>query len=131
MKKEIAEIWTKALRSGEYQQIQAALKDNTGYCCLGVLCKLSGLGEFGPEENVGSDENLCRFISTDGISSFSELTPAVMSWSGIKTETGKFIPGENTSLKDWTPRTLAEFNDQRCKSFLEIADIIDENWEKL
>ena len=34
--------WLKALRSGEYQQARGKLYDGTGYCCLGVLCKVAG-----------------------------------------------------------------------------------------
>lgn len=32
--------WINALRSGEYRQTIASLQDTTGYCCLGVACKL-------------------------------------------------------------------------------------------
>lgn len=34
--------WIEALRSGEYKQTQHKLKDNIGFCCLGVLCDLQG-----------------------------------------------------------------------------------------
>jgi hypothetical protein len=30
--------WVAALRSGQYQQAQKALKSEGGFCCLGVLC---------------------------------------------------------------------------------------------
>lgn len=36
--------WVKALRSGEYRQARGLLKDTTGgFCCLGILCKVTGL----------------------------------------------------------------------------------------
>lgn len=36
--------WVEALRSGEYKQAHATLKDDHGgYCCLGVLCEIAGL----------------------------------------------------------------------------------------
>jgi hypothetical protein len=35
--------WLKALRGGRYKQTYGQLKDGSGYCCLGVLCKVSGL----------------------------------------------------------------------------------------
>lgn len=34
--------WIDALESGEYVQTQSALYDGTGYCCLGVLCRIAG-----------------------------------------------------------------------------------------
>lgn len=34
--------WAEALESGEYEQCQRVLRDGYGYCCLGVLCVLSG-----------------------------------------------------------------------------------------
>lgn len=40
--------WVAALESGEYKQGQFYLHDaeNQTYCCLGVACDLSGLGEW-------------------------------------------------------------------------------------
>jgi hypothetical protein len=46
--KQLRDEWVKALRSGEYKQIQGLLTDinesgERGYCCLGVLCRVAGL----------------------------------------------------------------------------------------
>ena len=40
MKREVAELWVEALRSGKYSQTKAYLQDKESYCCLGVLCKI-------------------------------------------------------------------------------------------
>lgn len=32
--------WVDALRSGEYQQTRGVLESATGFCCLGVACKV-------------------------------------------------------------------------------------------
>jgi hypothetical protein len=32
--------WMEALRSGKFEQTNAVLQDNVGYCCLGVACKI-------------------------------------------------------------------------------------------
>lgn len=45
--------WVEALRSGEYTQIPMELhdKENGGYCCLGVLCRIAEIdlaGDTGP-----------------------------------------------------------------------------------
>lgn len=41
--------WVKALRSGKYEQAKGTLKQTDGgreqFCCLGVACDISGLGE--------------------------------------------------------------------------------------
>jgi hypothetical protein len=42
MNPEIKKKWLTALRSGEYKQTAGALKDTSGYCCLGVLCEAAG-----------------------------------------------------------------------------------------
>ena len=33
-----------ALRSGDYTQTRGRLRDDTGFCALGVLCDVSGIG---------------------------------------------------------------------------------------
>ena len=40
------ERWLTALESGEYKQTRDLLRDDNGFCCLGVACDLSGLGEW-------------------------------------------------------------------------------------
>lgn len=44
MKKEIADKWVAALRSGKYKQGRQYLRTfEDNYCCLGVLCEILGL----------------------------------------------------------------------------------------
>lgn len=33
--------WARALKSGQYAQIQEVLTDGSGYCCLGVACEVA------------------------------------------------------------------------------------------
>jgi hypothetical protein len=40
MNPEIKAEWLKALRSGDYEQAEDALRNDSGFCCLGVLCDL-------------------------------------------------------------------------------------------
>lgn len=35
-----------ALRSGKYEQGQFKLRGGNGFCCLGVACDISGIGEW-------------------------------------------------------------------------------------
>lgn len=46
MNSEVRDKWVEALRSGRYAQGQAQLRRQDDYCCLGVLCDLSGLGSW-------------------------------------------------------------------------------------
>lgn len=41
MNQDVKGLWTEALESGEYPQTKNRLKDDDGYCCLGVLCELA------------------------------------------------------------------------------------------
>ena len=42
MNAEIKQKWVEALRSGKYQQGHYALQTGEAYCCLGVLCVVTG-----------------------------------------------------------------------------------------
>lgn len=42
MNAELKAKWVEALRSGRYSQTRGALRDEDGYCCLGVLCDVQG-----------------------------------------------------------------------------------------
>lgn len=42
MKKVIKQKWLKALRSGKYKQGNGKLRSKDNYCCLGVLCIVTG-----------------------------------------------------------------------------------------
>lgn len=42
MNKPFIKEWVKALRSGEFKQIQGQLQTRDGFCCLGVACRIAG-----------------------------------------------------------------------------------------
>lgn len=47
MQKAMKKKWIKALRSDEYEQGRGSLVSyNNEFCCLGVLCNISDLGEW-------------------------------------------------------------------------------------
>jgi hypothetical protein len=102
MKKEWADKWAKALRSGKYKQGFGKLynKDTKRYCCLGVLCKLTKNRMTGPKEY---------------------LSQKVMDQTGMPSKQGSVYPcGYN----------LSGLNDTGM-SFNMIADIIEKEWENL
>src|ERR1022692_3350099 len=50
MKREIKLRWIKALESGRYKQTTGCLKDDSGYCCLGVLCNVLNRGRWDKDD---------------------------------------------------------------------------------
>jgi hypothetical protein len=137
MNANIAEEWVAALRSGDYQQGQEALKlvsadGSISYCCLGVLCDIfhKKYGE-GKWQEVPVDD-CCTLIGGDpetfvtsgceyASSAWGSLPPLVQKWAGIADNCGLLPDG----------KYLSELNDQGGKSFNEIADIIEQNVEGL
>lgn len=111
MNQRIKELWIKALRSGEYTQSHHALRTESGYCCLGVLCDLAskeGIGEWITVEGKKI------FRLKDGRRMADELPSDVILWAGVS--------GRNPDTKGGS---LARLNDNGA-TFGEIADIIEQ-----
>ena len=128
MKKEIAEKWVQALRSGEYKQGSYVLHNtsNNNYCCLGVLCdiyqkegnKFNSVseGNWGAETDNGF-ENLPATFFDDRPDVLPEV---VMKWADISCSSGGCV-GSN----------LAALNDDDGYTFDEIATVIEANVDNL
>jgi hypothetical protein len=119
MKKKIAKLWAKALRSGKYKQIKGQLANKDGYCCLGVLCELA------IENGVKvSRKKVGKTILFDGQKDV--LPKSVMKWAGIKSSTGIFH-FELKNNREFDGICLAYLNDNGY-SFKNIAHIIKKYW---
>ena len=130
MKKNIAEIWVKALRSGKFKQGRNALKyktkDSTRHCCLGVLCELyqkkhkrklptsTSTDRFNMEIPRGAKFTTFADCGID-------LPEKVMKWAGMKSEVG-FVRS--------TGECLASMNDERMR-FNKIAEVIEKKSKEL
>ena len=103
MNPEIKQQWTAALRSGEYKQAVAALRNENAFCCLGVLCDLhsKATGTAWRDNEYGGREDV--------------LPNLVAEWAGLL-DANPIPPGETLSL--------AELND-RGDTFAQIADLIE------
>lgn len=101
MDAELKAKWITALRSGEYKQARGWLRRDDAFCCLGVLCDISGRGEWrGNQFNFPDDHRL----------------------GGLPVRWAKEIGvGQSAEAK------LAAMNDARGASFCEIADWIEAN----
>lgn len=50
--RELIERWLEALKSGEYSQTTRTLRDDSGFCCLGVLADITDPGGWGEPRSV-------------------------------------------------------------------------------
>lgn len=102
--------WIEALRSGRYAQGKNYLRVKDTYCCLGVLCDITGT-EWKPMD--GSD---C--YGSKG-------------WTGIPNPyecyPKEIIPAMQQDVKDESLQWLLSRMNDDGKSFNEIADWIEEN----
>ncbi len=124
MDKKIAKKWIVALRSGKYTQGKGILciEDNKTpkYCCLGVLCDIMETPyKIEQQSNYGLKNYGIKKYGKDG--DFNSLPFEVRQKALIGTESGH-IREMQTSLSC--------LNDAGM-SFLEIADIIEDNIDNL
>ena len=115
--KEAIRLWVDALRSGEYKQGKEVLhniKNNT-FCCLGVACEVlmqhldikKTEGEYG-----GSPVSLYEY---EEVRERNILPASLRAFLGVH---------------DTFHLRLFKMNDQYNKSFMEIADFIEETYLK-
>ena len=88
--------WIKELRSGEYSQSGGQLKNESGFCCLGVGCKI--------------------FLKPDEWKDSDKISQKLRIKLGLKTDSGTYTINN-------TRYSLTSKNDNG-KTFNEIADII-------
>lgn len=115
MNQEVKEKWVAALRSGKYQQAGGHLRDGDQFCCLGVLCDISGMGTWAAAVD---DDERSTFITTTGDRASGTLPFEVQDWAGLTSSTGDpvYIAGDKFEL--------AGHNDGGA-TFEQIADAIE------
>lgn len=131
MKKEVANLWIKALKSGKYKQGRGTLRtDCDEFCCLGVLCDLYTKDRKAKKKksikisksatyNGNKDKSCYKYGNT-----YDFLPSEVRKWAGMRSKNG--------SLElDGSHIDLSILNDGESylgpKSFKEIAKIIETN----
>jgi hypothetical protein len=107
MNNELKTRWLAALRGDEYKQVDTHLRTENGHCCLGVLCDISGLGEWS-QQSPG--DYIWSFTAEDDQRTFLPPTK-VLAEAGLTRDVAE---------------TLSHMNDEG-KSFGVIADYIEAN----
>lgn len=106
--------WVEALRSGGYCQTSGVLRrshPSNGFCCLGVACDLSGVGEWEQDRNY-----FWYYRTRNGVS--ADLMPAeVCAWLGIASNDPSVVVDRKADV-------LSAHNDSG-RTFLEIAAAIE------
>jgi hypothetical protein len=156
MKKTIMNKWVKALRSGKYKQCREKLCNVDGktgeesFCCLGVLTDLylkeRKRQKKGPnikffrtytKEDMDHDFDFSKW-EVDGEEGC--LPPEVAEWAGFNTatddyKTGCFSNGKKeidlAILNDGGLNPLDYSKTTPRKSFKQIADVIEKNYEHI
>lgn len=102
------QLWTDALRSGDYEQGKGTLRENDKYCCLGVLCEVA----------IKDGVDLPFSKGAKGIYTYGdhqiELPLEVAEWA--KLNGGDPVVGGTTAIG---------MNDADDMTFPEIANAID------
>lgn len=125
-------LWVKALRSGEYEQTRSWLRDDDGFCCLGVACdvyrQVTGNGEWVAKLCGTDDRHPLTFdLGEDGADA-SVLPWEVQEWFGLTESRGQLVSGGQSFGDEGNhsiAHTLTDANDDGGLSFDEIADLID------
>lgn len=120
MKKRVKTKWLKALRSGDYPRTTGQLRDENGFCCLGVLCNIHAQEH--PELAV---KETSKFSYMDA---FGHLPPAVVEWAGLMEVASEKDAAEPTDINvtyRGQATTLVNLNDTDRLSFKQIANVIE------
>lgn len=136
MNSEVKELWTKALRSGDYKQTMGTLHRTatdvdlrpSGFCCLGVLCDVAVKQGVIPEPTFDEDDGTHDFGDMD----FNYPPEAVLEWAGLGTDVmDPVVPREavgiDVEIIDIPSIGLSDLNDAYGFNFNQIADVIEQN----
>ena len=119
-KEELRKKWIEALRSGQYEQGKYCLRDkNDRFCCLGVLCDISDLGEW---EDLLPDNSISRDYIIEETNDAAMLPERVRDAAGLFTCDGTVRSMKGRDILG--SLSLAAANDQG-KTFEKIADMLE------
>ena len=129
---ENAKKWVAALRSGEYKKTKHRLRDEKGFCCLGVACDV-----YAKETGEGKwKKHFARFLFELDTQSTTDLPYVVMAWLGLSDNSGRYPEGRLGLVRAKGPflastDTSLSIENDTGMGFSEIADVIESEPEGL
>lgn len=133
MNPEVKAKWIAALRSGDYKQTQYHLRDDYGFCCLGVLCDIYASEHIDAEwidatdtyKQLTSKSETGKEQVFEILDNTENLPEAVLNWAGKDVLSYLDINKPDTAYK--LPRqSLQNLNDAWLYDFNRIADLIEQ-----
>ncbi|KGM36160.1 hypothetical protein [Inquilinus limosus] len=112
--------WVAALRSGQYKQTTDTLKDDYGFCCLGVACDVYAKLE--PETGASWDGDTFVTPNHDDDQNDATLPTLVRNWLGLDGFSG---PLTREATLATCAASLANLNDDKGFTFAQLADVIE------
>ena len=123
MNREARDLWVAALRDTDtYPQTKGALRNEDGYCCLGVLCEVAiKAGVQVDTHRVDSNPDVWSF---DG--NVEHLPDSVVEWAGLNSENPVVLVDEDEGDGEvQIEREMVVLNDDLAWPFPQIADVIE------
>ena len=114
--------WVAALRSGEYEQTQSLLRDENGFCCMGVACDIYDSTKW--NKVMAHTVEKGKFYCYNYMDNTTSLPSELVRYFGISDWSANYFE------KDGNCSSLIDENDAGMP-FHEIADIIESEPEGL
>lgn len=122
MRKAIATKWVAALRSGDYKQTNSQLRNDKGFCCLGVLCNIHAQ----EHPKIAAKQTNPTMYLDSGYT----LPDEVIRWASLSSDIGEKRDHGKIIINGDVYHHLAAANDSGV-SFKRIANWIEKNYKEL
>ena len=127
-----AKLWLETLKFGELPQTISVLQDDTGYCCLGVACKVAQEQDSNliPDFLLEEDENDFYFSGESLTSELAQHYGLHCSYAGFDPCVVMGMEADRAEeIKELKVYDLPRLNDQLGWTFPQIADFCLEHCE--
>lgn len=124
--KERLRLWVADLRSGKFSQTRHTLKDDAGYCCLGVACEThareSGTrGRWAMRKDEETDGMSLHYV-VQGEANAGVLPAPVAIWFGVSDNPMLIMGGDQS-------QPCGYLNDAMEWTFGQIADAVERTFK--
>ena len=117
--------WLEALRSGNYKQTTGVLKNDEGFCCLGVLCDIMDNSKW--SGTLDPDGDAYFYMFSNGKEELTDINSKVKDSLGLLKTVTVSYEDNYASYQDTIGQVLIDKNDSIGASFEDIANYIEQN----